>query len=173
MTCHIFIYTQESSSLFCIIISIICWLLFILQILGPSVFAGVAVMIMLIPFNAFIAMKTRAYQVFHSVKQTECHIYTIHLLKNKFHLCFKYQKSPVKTAGLTIVLRWSRCSTRTLVSSWWTRSWTASKSSSCTRGRTPSKKRSWPFGKRSLSCYARRPTSEHCPPWPGPVRLSW
>lgn len=34
-----------------------------LQNLGPSVLAGVAVMIMLIPFNAFIAMKTRAYQV--------------------------------------------------------------------------------------------------------------
>lgn len=34
-----------------------------LQNLGPPVMAGVAVMIMLIPFNAFIAMKTRAYQV--------------------------------------------------------------------------------------------------------------
>ncbi|XP_055006085.1 ATP-binding cassette sub-family C member 3 isoform X4 [Boleophthalmus pectinirostris] len=31
--------------------------------LGPSVLAGVAVMILLIPLNAFIAMKTRAYQV--------------------------------------------------------------------------------------------------------------
>uniref|UniRef100_A0A668V5I2 ATP-binding cassette, sub-family C (CFTR/MRP), member 3 n=1 Tax=Oreochromis aureus TaxID=47969 RepID=A0A668V5I2_OREAU len=38
-------------------------LYFLWQILGPSVFAGVAVMILLIPFNAFIAMKTRAYQV--------------------------------------------------------------------------------------------------------------
>uniref|UniRef100_A0A3Q4MRH7 ABC-type glutathione-S-conjugate transporter n=1 Tax=Neolamprologus brichardi TaxID=32507 RepID=A0A3Q4MRH7_NEOBR len=38
-------------------------LYFLWQILGPSVLAGVAVMIMLIPFNAFIAMKTRAYQV--------------------------------------------------------------------------------------------------------------
>lgn len=36
---------------------------FTLQTLGPSVLAGVAVMVLLIPFNAVIAMKTRAYQV--------------------------------------------------------------------------------------------------------------
>ncbi|XP_047234005.1 ATP-binding cassette sub-family C member 3 isoform X2 [Girardinichthys multiradiatus] len=38
-------------------------LFFLWQNLGPSVLAGVAVMVMLIPINAFIAMKTRAYQV--------------------------------------------------------------------------------------------------------------
>ncbi|XP_039991337.1 ATP-binding cassette sub-family C member 3 isoform X3 [Xiphias gladius] len=38
-------------------------LYFLWQNLGPSVLAGVAVMIMLIPFNAVIAMKTRTYQV--------------------------------------------------------------------------------------------------------------
>uniref|UniRef100_A0A4W6BTC4 ATP-binding cassette, sub-family C (CFTR/MRP), member 3 n=1 Tax=Lates calcarifer TaxID=8187 RepID=A0A4W6BTC4_LATCA len=38
-------------------------LYFLWQNLGPSVLAGVAVMIMLIPFNAVIAMKTRAYQM--------------------------------------------------------------------------------------------------------------
>ncbi|XP_067433255.1 ATP-binding cassette sub-family C member 3 isoform X2 [Thunnus thynnus] len=38
-------------------------LYFLWQNLGPSVMAGVAVMILLIPFNAVIAMKTRAYQV--------------------------------------------------------------------------------------------------------------
>ncbi|KAK2885071.1 ATP-binding cassette sub-family C member 3 isoform X2 [Channa argus] len=38
-------------------------LYFLCQYLGASVLAGVAVMIMLIPFNAVIAMKTRAYQV--------------------------------------------------------------------------------------------------------------
>ncbi|XP_033988991.1 canalicular multispecific organic anion transporter 2 isoform X1 [Trematomus bernacchii] len=38
-------------------------LYFLWQNLGPSVLAGVAVMIMLIPLNAVIAMKTRAYQV--------------------------------------------------------------------------------------------------------------
>ncbi|XP_029311724.1 canalicular multispecific organic anion transporter 2 isoform X1 [Cottoperca gobio] len=38
-------------------------LYFLWQNLGPSVMAGVAVMVMLIPFNAVIAMKTRAYQV--------------------------------------------------------------------------------------------------------------
>uniref|UniRef100_A0A3Q1HRQ0 ATP-binding cassette, sub-family C (CFTR/MRP), member 3 n=1 Tax=Anabas testudineus TaxID=64144 RepID=A0A3Q1HRQ0_ANATE len=37
-------------------------LFFLWQNLGASVLAGVAVMIMLIPFNAVIAMKTRAYQ---------------------------------------------------------------------------------------------------------------
>lgn len=35
------------------------------QNLGPSVLAGVAVMVMLIPLNAVIAMKTRAFQVSH------------------------------------------------------------------------------------------------------------
>uniref|UniRef100_H3AES0 ABC-type glutathione-S-conjugate transporter n=1 Tax=Latimeria chalumnae TaxID=7897 RepID=H3AES0_LATCH len=38
-------------------------LYFLWQKLGPSVLAGVAVMILLIPFNAIIAMKTRAFQV--------------------------------------------------------------------------------------------------------------
>uniref|UniRef100_A0A8D2ZP87 ATP-binding cassette, sub-family C (CFTR/MRP), member 3 n=1 Tax=Scophthalmus maximus TaxID=52904 RepID=A0A8D2ZP87_SCOMX len=38
-------------------------LYFLWQNLGPSVLAGVAVMIMLIPFNAVIAMKMRGYQV--------------------------------------------------------------------------------------------------------------
>ncbi|KAK7918825.1 hypothetical protein WMY93_010109 [Mugilogobius chulae] len=38
-------------------------LYFLWENLGPSVLAGVAVMILLIPLNAFIAMKTRAYQV--------------------------------------------------------------------------------------------------------------
>ncbi|XP_009304647.1 ATP-binding cassette sub-family C member 3 isoform X2 [Danio rerio] len=38
-------------------------LFFLWQNLGPSVLAGVAVMVLLIPFNAFIAMKTRTYQV--------------------------------------------------------------------------------------------------------------
>uniref|UniRef100_A0A8C4I473 ATP-binding cassette, sub-family C (CFTR/MRP), member 3 n=1 Tax=Dicentrarchus labrax TaxID=13489 RepID=A0A8C4I473_DICLA len=44
-------------------LQIILALYFLWQNLGPSVMAGVAVMIMLIPFNAVIAMKTRAYQV--------------------------------------------------------------------------------------------------------------
>ncbi|XP_068440089.1 ATP-binding cassette sub-family C member 3 isoform X4 [Clinocottus analis] len=44
-------------------IQIMLALYFLWQNLGPSVLAGVAVMIMLIPFNAVIAMKTRAYQV--------------------------------------------------------------------------------------------------------------
>uniref|UniRef100_A0A8D0ED93 ABC-type glutathione-S-conjugate transporter n=1 Tax=Salvator merianae TaxID=96440 RepID=A0A8D0ED93_SALMN len=38
-------------------------LYFLWQTLGPSVLAGVAVMVLLIPFNAVIAMKTRAFQV--------------------------------------------------------------------------------------------------------------
>ncbi|GAA6077744.1 ATP-binding cassette sub-family C member 3 isoform X1, partial [Tachysurus ichikawai] len=44
-------------------LQIILALLFLWQTLGPSVLAGVAVMVLLIPFNAVIAMKTRAYQV--------------------------------------------------------------------------------------------------------------
>uniref|UniRef100_A0A8C0EXE5 MRP3 protein n=1 Tax=Bubo bubo TaxID=30461 RepID=A0A8C0EXE5_BUBBB len=38
-------------------------LYFLWQALGPSVLAGVAVMVLLIPFNSAIAMKTRAFQV--------------------------------------------------------------------------------------------------------------
>lgn len=38
-------------------------LYFLWQTLGPSVLAGVAVMVLLLPINAFIAMKTRAFQV--------------------------------------------------------------------------------------------------------------
>lgn len=34
-----------------------------LQNLGPSVLAGVAVMILMVPINAVIAMKTKTYQV--------------------------------------------------------------------------------------------------------------
>ncbi|XP_054612884.1 ATP-binding cassette sub-family C member 3 isoform X2 [Dunckerocampus dactyliophorus] len=44
-------------------IQIMLALYFLWQNLGPSVLAGVAVMILLIPFNAVIAMKTRSYQV--------------------------------------------------------------------------------------------------------------
>lgn len=44
-------------------LQIILALYFLWQNLGPSVLAGVAVMVMLIPLNAVIAMKTRAYQV--------------------------------------------------------------------------------------------------------------
>ncbi|KAA0725432.1 Canalicular multispecific organic anion transporter 2 ATP-binding cassette sub-family C member 3 [Triplophysa tibetana] len=44
-------------------LQIILALYFLWRNLGPSVLAGVAVMVLLIPFNAFIAMKTRTYQV--------------------------------------------------------------------------------------------------------------
>ncbi|XP_061612364.1 ATP-binding cassette sub-family C member 3 isoform X3 [Phyllopteryx taeniolatus] len=44
-------------------LQIMLTLYFLWQNLGPSVLAGVAVMILLIPFNAVIAMKSRAYQV--------------------------------------------------------------------------------------------------------------
>ncbi|XP_076154345.1 ATP-binding cassette sub-family C member 3 isoform X1 [Alosa pseudoharengus] len=44
-------------------LQIVLALFFLWQNLGPSVLAGVAVMILLIPLNATIAMKTRAYQV--------------------------------------------------------------------------------------------------------------
>uniref|UniRef100_A0A8C1S897 ABC-type glutathione-S-conjugate transporter n=1 Tax=Cyprinus carpio TaxID=7962 RepID=A0A8C1S897_CYPCA len=44
-------------------LQIILALFFLWRNLGPSVLAGVAVMVLLIPFNAFIAMKTRTYQI--------------------------------------------------------------------------------------------------------------
>ncbi|CDQ98291.1 unnamed protein product, partial [Oncorhynchus mykiss] len=45
-------------------LQIILALYFLWQNLGPSVLAGVAVMILLIPLNAAIAVRTRAYQVY-------------------------------------------------------------------------------------------------------------
>ncbi|NWI58575.1 MRP3 protein, partial [Calyptomena viridis] len=44
-------------------LQIILALYFLWQALGPSVLAGVAVMVLLIPFNSAIAIKTRAFQV--------------------------------------------------------------------------------------------------------------
>lgn len=43
---------------------------FSLQNLGPSVLAGVAVMILLVPINAVMAMKTKTYQVRSSMYVT-------------------------------------------------------------------------------------------------------
>ncbi|XP_054614670.1 multidrug resistance-associated protein 1 [Dunckerocampus dactyliophorus] len=44
-------------------LQVVLALYFLWQNLGPSVLAGVAVMILMVPVNAFIAMKTKAYQV--------------------------------------------------------------------------------------------------------------
>lgn len=41
------------------------------QNLGPSVLAGVAVMVLMVPINAVIAMKTKTYQVGRT--HTRCH----------------------------------------------------------------------------------------------------
>lgn len=49
----------------------------VFQTLGPSVLAGVAVMILLVPINAVMAMKTKTYQV------RTCMCVTV-LLKNMF-----------------------------------------------------------------------------------------
>ncbi|KTG39194.1 hypothetical protein cypCar_00019909 [Cyprinus carpio] len=52
-------------------LQIILALFFLWRNLGPSVLAGVAVMVLLIPFNAFIAMKTRTYQASVSLKRIQ------------------------------------------------------------------------------------------------------
>ncbi|KAK7938450.1 hypothetical protein WMY93_001776 [Mugilogobius chulae] len=44
-------------------LQVVLALYFLWQTLGPSVLAGVAVMLLMVPINAFIAMKTKAYQV--------------------------------------------------------------------------------------------------------------
>ncbi|XP_077415304.1 multidrug resistance-associated protein 1 isoform X2 [Vanacampus margaritifer] len=44
-------------------LQVILALYFLWQNLGPSVLAGVAVMLLMVPVNAFIAMKTKTYQV--------------------------------------------------------------------------------------------------------------
>ncbi|KAJ7306005.1 hypothetical protein JRQ81_010371 [Phrynocephalus forsythii] len=46
-------------------LQVILALYFLWQILGPSVLAGVGVMLLLVPVNAVIAMKTKTYQVAH------------------------------------------------------------------------------------------------------------
>uniref|UniRef100_A0A4W5QXV8 ABC-type glutathione-S-conjugate transporter n=1 Tax=Hucho hucho TaxID=62062 RepID=A0A4W5QXV8_9TELE len=51
-------------------LQIILALYFLWQNLGPSVLAGVAVMILLIPLNAAIAVRTRAYQVYTAPSAT-------------------------------------------------------------------------------------------------------
>ncbi|NXH68662.1 MRP3 protein, partial [Hydrobates tethys] len=48
-------------------------LYFLWQTLGPSVLAGVAVMVLLIPFNSAIAMKTRTFQV-EQMRYKDCRI---------------------------------------------------------------------------------------------------
>lgn len=42
--------------------------LHLFQNLGPSVLAGVAVMVLLVPINAVMAVKTKAYQVSTSLE---------------------------------------------------------------------------------------------------------
>ncbi|XP_061604278.1 multidrug resistance-associated protein 1 isoform X2 [Phyllopteryx taeniolatus] len=44
-------------------LQVVLALYFLWQNLGPSVLAGVAVMVLMVPVNAFIAMKTKTYQV--------------------------------------------------------------------------------------------------------------
>ncbi|XP_063042992.1 multidrug resistance-associated protein 1 isoform X2 [Engraulis encrasicolus] len=44
-------------------LQVVLALYFLWQTLGPSVLAGVAVMVLMVPINAVIAMKTKAYQV--------------------------------------------------------------------------------------------------------------
>ncbi|XP_072298433.1 multidrug resistance-associated protein 1 [Eucyclogobius newberryi] len=44
-------------------LQVVLALYFLWQTLGPSVLAGVAVMVLMVPVNAFIAMKTKTYQV--------------------------------------------------------------------------------------------------------------
>lgn len=44
-------------------LQVILALYFLWQNLGPSVLAGVAVMVLMVPLNAVIAMKTKTYQV--------------------------------------------------------------------------------------------------------------
>jgi len=48
-----------------------CLQLSTFQNLGPSVLAGVAVMILLVPINAVMAMKTKTYQVRTFIHVTE------------------------------------------------------------------------------------------------------
>lgn len=48
-----------------VVMSALCCFCAAEQNLGPSVLAGVAVMVLMVPVNAVIAMKTKTYQVQH------------------------------------------------------------------------------------------------------------
>lgn len=59
----------------------------VVQNLGPSVLAGVAVMVLMVPVNAVIAMKTKTYQV------ALLHRYTYCYMELLFYLCKPYKPS--------------------------------------------------------------------------------
>lgn len=56
----------------------IYFLLFCYKNLGPSVLAGIAVMVLMVPVNAVIAMKTKTYQVCTSFPAQQIHLPQFH-----------------------------------------------------------------------------------------------
>lgn len=56
----------------------IYFLLFCYKNLGPSVLAGIAVMVLMVPVNAVIAMKTKTYQVCTSFLAQQIHLPQFH-----------------------------------------------------------------------------------------------
>ncbi|CAL8268963.1 unnamed protein product, partial [Boreogadus saida] len=91
-------------------LQVVLALYFLWQNLGPSVLAGVAVMVMMVPVNAVIAMKTKTYQV-AQMKSKDNRIKLMNELLNgikvlklyAWELAFKDKVTAIRESELTVL----------------------------------------------------------------------
>ncbi|XP_051905539.1 multidrug resistance-associated protein 1 isoform X2 [Hippocampus zosterae] len=91
-------------------LQVVLALYFLWQNLGPSVLAGVAVMLLMVPVNAFIAMKTKTYQV-AQMKSKDSRIKLMNEMLNgikvlklyAWELAFKSKVSEIRESELRVL----------------------------------------------------------------------
>uniref|UniRef100_A0A3Q3DWN2 Multidrug resistance-associated protein 1 n=1 Tax=Hippocampus comes TaxID=109280 RepID=A0A3Q3DWN2_HIPCM len=91
-------------------LQVVLALYFLWQNLGPSVLAGVAVMVLMVPVNAFIAMKTKTYQV-AQMKSKDSRIKLMNEMLNgikvlklyAWELAFKSKVSDIRESELRVL----------------------------------------------------------------------
>ncbi|KAL6103555.1 abcc1 [Pungitius sinensis] len=91
-------------------LQVVLALYFLWQNLGPSVLAGVAVMVLMVPINAFIAMKTKTYQV-AQMKSKDSRIKLMNEMLNgikvlklyAWELAFKDKVSAIRESELQVL----------------------------------------------------------------------
>ncbi|KAM9784084.1 multidrug resistance-associated protein 1 [Syngnathus typhle] len=91
-------------------LQVVLALYFLWQNLGPSVLAGVAVMVLMVPINAFIAMKTKTYQV-AQMKSKDSRIKLMNEMLNgikvlklyAWELAFKGKVSDIRESELRVL----------------------------------------------------------------------
>ncbi|PWA29910.1 hypothetical protein CCH79_00018944, partial [Gambusia affinis] len=94
-------------------LQVVLALYFLWQNLGPSVLAGVAVMVLMVPINAVIAMKTKTYQVSVSLKRLR--IFLSHEELQEDSVEHKTMAgSPHSISIVDGIFRWSRAESPTL-----------------------------------------------------------